>query len=83
MLLNIITIVKNLVYHDYLYLDTAITVKLNPHSWPVNIWALSVSPNDQLYVMDANEQWHQVEEKDVLVVPSIYQRVKLLEKIAA
>jgi hypothetical protein len=83
MLQSIITTIRNLVGSEYLYLSEAITIKLNPHSWPLNVWAVCVSPSDELYVMDADEQWHQVSEADKLVIPSIYQRVKLLEKVAA
>ena len=76
-----IEIVKELVGHEFLYFDTAIEVKVTPHSFPFNAWAVCVSPKNDLYVMDSNEQWHQVELTDDnvgLVIGSLYQRLKLM-----
>ena len=72
---------KDLVGHDYLYFDTAVEVKTTPHSHPFNAWAVCVSPADDLFVMDSDEQWHKVELSDVnasLVLGSLYQRLKLM-----
>lgn len=80
MLTEIATVVRSLVGHDYLYFDTALEVKLSPHNWPVNLWAVTVSPNDEVYVMDGGEEWHKVEETDALIIPSLYQRIKQLKK---
>ena len=74
-------IVTDLVGHDYLYFDTAVEVKTSPHSFPFSAWAVCVSPKDELFVMDSDEQWHQVELEDVngsLVIGSLYQRLKLM-----
>lgn len=74
-------IVKDLVGHDYLYFDTAVEVKTSPHSFPFDAWAVSVSPKDELYVMDSDEEWHSVALTDThaaLVVGSLYQRLKLM-----
>jgi hypothetical protein len=76
-----IEIVKDLVGHDYLYFDDAVEIKTTPHSYPFAAWAVSVSPKDDLYVMDSDEQWHQVELGDsnaALVIGSLYQRLKLM-----
>jgi hypothetical protein len=76
-----VEIVKNLAGNDYLYFDTAVEVKITPHTYPFNAWAVCVSPKDELFVMDSNEQWHQVELQDynaVLVIGSLYQRLKLM-----
>lgn len=76
-----IDIIKELVGHEYLYFDSAIEVKITPHSFPFNAWAACVSPKDELYVMDSDEQWHQVELTDdnaALVIGSLYQRLKLM-----
>lgn len=76
-----IEIVKELVGHEFLYFDTTIEVKVTPHSFPFNAWAVCVSPKNDLYVMDSNEQWHQVELTDDnvgLVIGSLYQRLKLM-----
>ncbi|MDB5207538.1 MAG: hypothetical protein JWR72_2613 [Flavisolibacter sp.] len=74
-------IVKDLVGHDYLYFETSVEVKVTPHTYPFSAWAVSVSPKDELYVMDADEQWHEVALEDMnagLVIGSLYQRLKLM-----
>jgi len=76
-----IEIVKGLVGHEFLYFDTSIEVKVTPHSFLFNAWAVCVSPKDELFVMDSDEQWHQVELADdnaALVIGSLYQRLKLM-----
>jgi len=76
-----VDIVKELVGHEYLYFDTAIEVKTTPHSFPFSAWAACVSPSDDLYVLDSDEQWHQVELDDnnaALVIGSLYQRLRLM-----
>jgi hypothetical protein len=76
-----VEIVKDLVGHEYLYFDTAVEVKTSPHTFPFNAWAVCVSPSNGLYVMDADQQWHQVELDDsnaALVIGSLYQRLKLM-----
>jgi hypothetical protein len=76
-----VEIVKSLTGNDYLYFDEAVEVKVSPHSFPFSAWAVVVSPQDQLFVMDSDEQWHEVELSDVnggLVIGSLYQRLKLM-----
>lgn len=76
-----VDIVKELVGHEYLYFDTAIEVKITPHGFPFNAWAACVSPKNELFLMDSDEQWHQVEWQDDnagLVIGSLYQRLKLM-----
>jgi hypothetical protein len=76
-----IDIVKELVGNDYLYFDSAVEVKITPHSYPFNAWAVCVSPDNKLFVMDSDEQWFQIELDDrnaALVIGSLYQRLKLL-----
>jgi hypothetical protein len=76
-----VDIVKDLVGHDYLYFDSAVEIKVSPHTFPFAAWAVCVSPKDELYVMDGNEQWHPVELRDfnaALVIGSLYQRLKLM-----
>ena len=76
-----IDIVRNLVGNEYLYFDSAVEVKVSPHSFPFAAWAVCVSPKNELYVMDSNEQWHQVElndEQASLVIGSLYQRLRLM-----
>ena len=76
-----VDIVKELVGHEYLYFETSIEVKTSPHSFPFSAWAVCVSPKDELFVMDSEEQWHQVELDDnnaALVIGSLYQRLRLM-----
>ncbi|RYZ29875.1 MAG: hypothetical protein EOO10_04815 [Chitinophagaceae bacterium] len=76
-----VEIVKDLVGNDYLYFDHSVEVKTTPHTYPFSAWAVCVSPKDELYVMDSDEQWHKVELEDVnasLVIGSLYQRLKLM-----
>lgn len=76
-----VDVVKDLVGHEFLYFDTAVEVKITPHSFPFNAWAVCVSPKDELFVMDSDEQWHQIELRDdnaALVIGSLYQRLKLM-----
>jgi hypothetical protein len=76
-----IEIIKDLVGNDYLYFNNAVEVKTTPHSFPFNAWAVCVSPKNELYVMDSDEQWHKTELNDssaALVIGSLYQRLKLM-----
>jgi hypothetical protein len=76
-----IDIVKSLVGNEYLYFDSKVEVKTSPHTFPFAAWAVCVSPTDDLYVMDADEEWHQValdDQKAALVIGSLYQRLRLM-----
>ena len=76
-----VEIIKDVVGNDYLYFENAVEVKLTPHTYSFSAWAVSVSPKDELYVMDSDEQWHKVELDDdnaALVIGSLYQRLKLM-----
>lgn len=76
-----VEIVKDLVGTDYLYFDTAVEIKISPHTFPFAAWAVCVSLKDALYVMDSKEDWHAVELSDfnaALVIGSLYQRLKLM-----
>lgn len=76
-----VEIVRSLVGDGFLYFDHAVEIKTSPHTYPFNAWAVSVSPKDELYVMDNEEQWHKIELEDdsaALVIGSLYQRLKLM-----
>jgi len=76
-----VDIIKNLVGNEYLYFDSKVEIKTSPHSFPFAAWAVCVSPKDELYVMDSDEEWHQVEVTDAkaaLVIGSLYQRLRLM-----
>ncbi|HVG42849.1 MAG TPA: hypothetical protein VM888_14650 [Chitinophagaceae bacterium] len=74
-------IVKDLAGNEYLYFDTAIEVKTTPHTYPFSAWGVCVSPDNRLYVMDNNEEWHEVKADSgnaTLVIGSLYQRLQLM-----
>ena len=74
-------IVKELAGNEYLYFDAAVEVKVTPHTPPFAAWAVSVSPKDDLYVMDSNEQWYPIALGDTnaaLVIGSLYQRLRIM-----
>jgi len=74
-------IIRSLVENEYLYFDQAVEIKITPHSHALLVWAVVVSPNDELYVMDGNEAWHQVSVEDqnaMLLIGSLYQRLKMM-----
>ncbi len=76
-----INIVKDFVGYDYLYFNDAVEIKLTPHTYQFNAWAVSVSPAEEFYVMDSNEQWYKIEPDEnnaTLVIGSLYQRLKLM-----
>lgn len=76
-----ITVISDLVGHDYLYFDNAVSVKLTPHAAPFNAWAVSVSPGNDLYIMDGEEQWHKLDLSDdnaPYVIGTLYQRLILM-----
>jgi len=81
MLQDCIDIIKDLAGNDYLYFDTAIEVKTTPHTYPFSAWGVCVSPDNRLYVMDNNEEWHQIKADSSnasLVIGSLYQRLQLM-----
>lgn len=74
-------IIQELVGHEYLYFDTAVEIKVTPHSLPFAAWAVAVSPKNDIYVMDSDSQWHQLELNDdnaALVISSLYQRLRMM-----
>lgn len=76
-----VEIVKGLVGNEYLYFDSKVEVKTNPHTFPFAAWAVCVSPKDELFIMGSDEQWHAVEltdNKAALVISSLYQRLRLM-----
>ena len=73
--------VKQLAGHEFLYLETALVVKKTPHTYPLSVWAVSVSPANQIFLMDADEQWFELEEGDIsysLLIATLYQRVRTI-----
>ena len=76
-----VSIIKDLMGHEPLFFDEAVEVKTSPHTYPFVMWAVCVSPKDELYLMDGEQQWHLLEPTDnnaALVVGSLYQRLRLM-----
>jgi hypothetical protein len=74
-------IIKDLVGHGILYFDNAVEIKRTPHTPAFYAWGVTVSPADELYIMDSNEEWSQLELQDMnaaLVVGSLYQRLRMM-----
>jgi hypothetical protein len=74
-------IIRDLVDNEALYFDTAVEVKLTPHTYPFLAWGVCVSPDNELYVLDGQEQWHHAALTDMnanLLVGSLYQRLRLM-----
>lgn len=78
MLQQIIEMVRDLVGEGYLYFDKELQIKMSPHTPAVNLWAASISPAGDVFVMDSNEVWYPVIETDEAVLQSLYQRIKLI-----
>lgn len=69
-----------------LYFEDALKVKKTPHTPGVNIWAISVSPKDEIFLMDSDQNWHQLEESDLdynLIIASLWARLKVITKQVA
>jgi hypothetical protein len=79
----IITQIKELVGEGMvLYFDKALLVKVTPHTWPVQIWAVCVKDN-RIALQDGVEMWHELEETDKnypIVLSSLYQRIQTIYK---
>jgi hypothetical protein len=73
---SIIENVKALAGNEFLYFDKPLKVTEGSQVIPpVNIWAVSVDPNDIIYVMDADEQWYKVEKSDVVVIVPLHRKI--------
>jgi hypothetical protein len=80
---TIIAMIKDLVGNEYLYFQTSLLVKITPHTWPVQIWAVCVSPKNQIFLMDGLETWNELEETDrnySVVLQSLFQRMQAIYK---
>lgn len=80
MLQNIAQMLNWLAGTEYLYFDAPLVVKRTPHTPPFNAWAACVSPEGSVYVMDAEEGWHQLEENQdsMLLIASLHQRLRYI-----
>jgi hypothetical protein len=78
MLPQIISTVKRIAGTDYLYFDNALSLPVQKFCTPFNVWAVCVSPKDELFIMDSDEQWHKVESWNLTAIPALYTRIKLI-----
>lgn len=80
---EIVRLIKEMVGHEFLYFDTSLLVKITPHTWPVQMWAVCVSPKHEIFLMDGFEQWHQLEETDInysVILSTLFQRIQTIYK---
>ena len=76
-----VEIIRELVGNEYLYFDSAVEVKITPHSIPFLAWAVAVSPKDENFIMDNNQEWHMLQIEDMnagLMIGSLNQRLKMM-----
>jgi hypothetical protein len=74
-------IITDLVGNEMLYFDSSVEVKTSPHSHPFAAWGVCVSPANELYVMDSEQNWHMMELSDshaAVIISSLYQRLRLM-----
>jgi hypothetical protein len=82
----IIEMVLSMSGHNPVYFEDALTVKKSPHTPPINLWAVCVSPQNEILLMDNVQQWHLLEESDAnyfLVIASLHARMKVISKKTA
>jgi hypothetical protein len=83
----IVTMVRQLVGKEYLYFEDALKVKKSPHTPEVNIWGICVSPSGDIFLMDNNQEWYELEESEDLnynlVIASLWARLKVISKKVA
>jgi hypothetical protein len=74
-------IIEALVGQEYLYFDEALQVKQTPHSEHFKAWGVCVSPIGVIYLMTADQRWHELEDKKETryILSTLYQRVKILQ----
>lgn len=81
---EVVETIIGLVGNEFLYFNDALEVKRTPHDFDrLHIWGACVSPSGELYLMDADEQWHELQTVDQgagEVLNSLYHRVKLIER---
>lgn len=72
--------VKELVGNTYLYFDSPVQLSVLDKFVLFNIYGISISPANIIYVMDGTQDWWPVSEKDTTVLAALYVRV---EKISS
>lgn len=80
---TVVQMVKELVGENgNLYFATSLLVKINPHSWPIQIWGISVK-DGRIALMDGFQIWNELEDTDDnyrRVLSTLYQRIQVIYK---
>jgi hypothetical protein len=72
-------IIRELAGNGFLYFDDPVEVKLTPHTPSFHAWGVCVSPDEKLFIMDSQEEWHAFSFEDrnaALLLGSLYQRLQ-------
>lgn len=72
--------IKMLAGCEYLYFETALTIKTSPWATPFHAWAACSGPDGKVYVMNADEMWFEVAPREFILVMSLLQRVNIISK---
>lgn len=72
--------VKALVGNEILHLPMSVTIRENFFAYPLHLCAVSVSPDDTLYVMNHELLWYQVEPNDKIVIEKAHAAVSAISK---
>lgn len=76
------TLIEEMAGFEYLHFDTALEVKLTPHTPPVRVWAVCINPAKQIFLMDAEEDWEHLGKEDRNAGPvlgSLFQRLRYMK----
>jgi hypothetical protein len=71
---NVCVLITNMVGNEYLYLDKALYINMH-----LNIWGMCVSPTCDLYVMNSDQEWHQVEPNDTVILEPLHARLLMVK----
>lgn len=72
-------LIKEIIGNNYLYFDKALLVKKTPHDiHSVSLWGATVDPKGNIWVMDANQDWYELNEDETPIVQSLYQRISII-----
>lgn len=75
--------IQSLVGNEYLYLDSPIVVRSYFPAADYRGWALCVSPDGTIYIMDAYQQWESVSEEDEMMIGVVWEKMKSMVQTAA
>lgn len=75
--LELLTMIKELVGDGYLYFDDPAVVRVNPHSWPLEIYGIATTHEGELQLMDKAFNWHPMP-NTVEVVDTLIQRIRIV-----